>query len=62
MAEQLDLPLETETKKRFTFYKAWARSGMKLPYDRKMREREISNWLRNLAETLRNGQEMKHSG
>ncbi len=59
MAVQLDLPLESDSKKRSTFYTAWARSGMKLPYARGQRDREISVWLRNLADSLRNQNGMK---
>ena len=62
MAVQLDLPLEKVSKKSSTYYKAWARSGMKLPYEPGQRERAITIWLRNLADSMRNQQGMKHSG
>ena len=41
MAVQLDLPLEKSSPSRRTYYSAWARSGMQLPYDPKSRERAI---------------------
>jgi hypothetical protein len=59
MAVQLDLPLEKPSPPRRTYYGAWARSGMQLPYDPKSRERAISIWLRNLADTLRARQQSK---
>jgi hypothetical protein len=59
MAVQLDLPLENGSPPRRTYYRAWARSGMQLPYDPKSRERAISLWLRNLADALRAGQQSK---
>jgi hypothetical protein len=62
MAVQLDLPLEKESKQRPTYYKAWVRSGMKLPYEPGSRERAISQWLRNLSDSLREQNGMKHCG
>ena len=61
MAVQLDLPLESESQKRSTPYKAWARSGMRLPYKPGHREHEIAVWLRNFADSLRNADGLKHS-
>jgi hypothetical protein len=59
MAVQLDLPLEKSSPPRRTYYSAWARSGMQLPYDPKTRERAISIWLRNLSDTLHAAQHTK---
>ena len=54
MALQLDLPLESDKRRKVPPYKAWARSGMSLPYDPGRREHEIAIWLRNLADSMRN--------
>jgi hypothetical protein len=62
VAVQLDLPIEPDSQKKSTFYKAWARSGMKLPYAPGEREHAIAVWLRNLADSMRDQQGMKHSG
>lgn len=59
MAVQLDLPLDNSSPPRRSYYSAWARSGMQLPYDPKSRERAISIWLRNLADALRAGHRPK---
>ena len=56
MAVQLDLPLGKVSQKSFISYKAWARSGMKLPYEPGQRERAIAVWLRKLADSMRSGQ------
>ena len=60
MAVQLDLPLENASPPRRTYYSAWVRSGMQLPYDPTSRERAISIWLRNLADSLRAGKQTKN--
>lgn len=63
MAVQLDLPLEKKDSRRTVpQYKAWAKSGMKLPYEPKNRERAISMWLRSLADSMRDLSGTKHSG
>ena len=59
MALQLDLPFETGKRRAAPAYKAWARSGMTLPYEPARREHEIAIWLRHLAEGLRTRQEAK---
>jgi hypothetical protein len=62
MALQLDLPLNTHARNQAPVHKAWARSGMSLPYEPGMREHAIAVWLRSLADSMRSQQGMKHSG
>jgi hypothetical protein len=62
MALQLDLPLETDSQKKAPSHKAWARSGMLLPYEPALREHAISIWLRNLADSMRSEHGMKRAG
>jgi hypothetical protein len=59
MARQLDLPFERHSRRSMPAYRAWARSGMTLPYEPGRREHAIGVWLRNLADSLRNTQGSK---
>jgi hypothetical protein len=62
MAQQLDLPFERDSKRSIPAYRAWARSGMSLPYEPAFREHAIGIWLRNLADSLRGAQGSKREG
>jgi len=63
MAQQFDLPFERESQRRSVpAYKAWARSGMTLPYEPAFREHAIGIWLRNLADALRDTQGARREG
>ena len=62
MALQLDLALSKDSQKNALMHKAWARSGMSLPYEPVLREHAIAIWLRSLSDFMRSGHGMKHGG
>ena len=62
MTLQLDLPLKAAPHKSKLPYKAWARSGMALPYDPALREHAIALWLRKLADSMRSEPGVKRRG
>jgi len=62
MVMQLALPLETNARHEAPLRQAWARSGLRLPYELALQDRAIAICLRCLADAMRRKKARKRRG